>query len=149
METGGAAPPPAADLQLKRLTNRRGYTGTPAVSPDGHAVVYSSDATGSLELYLVSLVQGSGEVALTKDGGHNIQPSWSPDGQWIAFHSRRRGGVWIVPSSGGVPQQVADFGSDPAWAPDSRTIVFTSDAGGLAAQSSLWTVGATAPIGAR
>ena len=132
--------PIAADVQLKRLTNRRGFTGTPAVAPDGHAVVYSSDATGSLELYLVNLVQGSAEVALTKDGGHNVQPSWSPDGQWIAFHSRRRGGVWIVPSSGGAPQQVADFGSDPAWAPDSRTIVFTSDAGGLAAQSSLWTV---------
>jgi Tol biopolymer transport system component len=135
------AHPAAADLQLKRLTNRRGFTGTPAVAPDGHAVVYSSDASGSLELYLVNLVQGSGEVALTKDGGHNVQPSWSPDGQWIAFHSRRRGGVWIIPSSGGTPQQVADFGSDPAWAPDSRTIVFTSDAGGLAAQSSLWTVG--------
>ena len=135
-----AAYPAAADLQLKRLTNRHGFTGTPAVAPDGHAVVYSSDATGSLELYLVNLVQGSGEVALTKDGGHNMQPAWSPDGQWIAFHSRRRGGVWIIPSSGGAPQQVADFGSDPAWAPDSRTIVFTSDAGGLAAQSSLWTV---------
>ena len=133
--------PDVADLRLKRLTNRRGFTGTPAVAPDGHAVVYSSDATGSLELYLVNLVQGSGEVALTKDGGHNMQPSWSPDGQWIAFHSRRRGGVWIIPSSGGAPQQVADFGSDPAWAPDSRTIVFTSDAGGLAGQSSLWTVG--------
>jgi Tol biopolymer transport system component/DNA-binding winged helix-turn-helix (wHTH) protein len=129
-----------ADLRLKRLTNRRGFSGTPAVAPDGHAVVYASDATGTLELYLANLSQGSGEVALTNDGGHNMQPAWSPDGQWIAFHSRRRGGVWVIPSTGGVPRQVVDFGSDPAWAPDSNTLVFTSDAGGLAGQSSLWTV---------
>ena len=131
---------PAADLQLKRLTNRRGYTGGPALAPDGRAVVYTSDATGGLELYISSLLQGSGELALTSDGGHNIQPDWSPDGQWIAFHSRRRGGVWIVPATGGAPQQLTDFGSNPAWSPDSGSLVFTSDAGGLAAQSTLWTV---------
>jgi Tol biopolymer transport system component len=102
--------------------------------------VYASDVSGSLELYLTSLAPGSAEMPLTKDGGHNFQPAWSPDGQWIAFHSRSRGGVWIVPSSGGTPQQVADFGSDPAWSPDSATLVFTSDAGGLAGQSSLWTI---------
>ncbi|HET7696186.1 MAG TPA: winged helix-turn-helix domain-containing protein [Vicinamibacterales bacterium] len=130
----------ASDLPLTRITNRRGYTANPALSPDGRSIVYASDATGALELYLVSLAPGSAEIALTKDGGHNMQPAWSPDGQWIAFHSRRRGGVWIVPSSGGVPRQIVEFGSDPAWSPDSSTIVFTSDAGGLAGQSSLWTI---------
>jgi Tol biopolymer transport system component/DNA-binding winged helix-turn-helix (wHTH) protein len=139
-DTGRSTGDGAADLQLKRITNRRGYTGTPALSRDGRSMVYSSDVTGALELYLISLAPGSAEVALTRDGGHNIQPAWSPDGQWIAFHSRRRGGVWIVPSSGGGAQQVVEFGSDPAWSPDSSTIAFTSDAGGLAGQSSLWTV---------
>ena len=129
-----------SDAPLKRITNRRGYTATPALSPDGRSLVYASDVTGSLELYLISLAPGSAEVALTTDGGHNMQPAWSPDGQWIAFHSRRRGGVWIVQSSGGVAKQVAEFGSDPAWSPDSSTIVFTSDAGGLAGQSTLWTI---------
>ena len=130
----------AADPHLQRLTNRRGYSGTPALSPDGRALVYASDATGALELYLASLTPGVPEVQLTSDRGHNIQPAWSPDGQWIAFHSRKRGGVWIVPAIGGTPQQVVEFGSDPAWSPDSSTLVFTSDAGGLAGQSSLWTI---------
>ena len=131
---------PAAELNLKRLTNRRGYSGMPALSPDGRSIVYASDASGGVELYRASLLQGGGELALTKDAGHNIQPAWSPDGQWIAYHSRVRGGVWIVPANGGVPQQIAEFGSDPAWSPDSQTLVFTSDAGGLAGQSSLWMV---------
>jgi len=140
--TAPSAQPPgaAAELQVKRLTNRRGFTGTPSLSPDGRSVVYSSDATGALELYLTSLAPGSAEVPLTNDGGHNVQPCWSPDGQWIAFHSRRRGGVWIIPSSGGGAQQVVEFGSDPAWSPDSSTIVFTSDSGGFAGQSTLWTI---------
>jgi Tol biopolymer transport system component/DNA-binding winged helix-turn-helix (wHTH) protein len=129
-----------ADLHLQRLTNRRGYSANPALAPDGHALVYSSDAKGPLELYLTSLTPGVAEVQLTNDGGQNIQPDWSPDGQWIAFHSRKRGGVWIVPANGGTPQQVTDFGSDPAWSPDNATIAFTSDAGGLAGQSSLWIV---------
>jgi DNA-binding winged helix-turn-helix (wHTH) protein len=113
---------PSADLQPKRLTNRRGFTGSPALSPDARSMVYSSDATGALELYLISLAPGGAEVALTKDGGHNVQAAWSPDGQWIAFHSARRGGVWIVPSSGGLARQVADFGSHPAWSPDSPVV---------------------------
>ena len=129
---------PSGESHLRRLTNRRGYSGTPALSQDGRAIVYTSDATGSFELYLTSLVQGGAEVPLTKDGGHNVQPSWSPDGQWIAFHSRQRGGVWIVPATGGEARQVVDFGSDPAWSPASDEIVFTSDAGGLAGQSTLW-----------
>ena len=130
----------AIDLHLTRVTNRRGYSGAAAISPQGNAIVYASDTTGALELYMVSLAPGSAEVALTNDRGQNTQPAWSPDGQWIAFHSRRRGGVWIVPASGGVAQQVVEFGSEPAWSPASDTIVFSSDAGGAAGQGSLWTV---------
>jgi Tol biopolymer transport system component/DNA-binding winged helix-turn-helix (wHTH) protein len=130
----------ASTVQLKRLTSSRGYNGTPALSQDGRALVYASDVSGALELHLASLTSGAAHVQLTRDGGSNVHPAWSPDGQWIAYHSRKRGGVWVIPATGGTPQQVADFGSDPAWSPDSGTIVFTSDAGGLAGQSNLWTV---------
>src|SRR4029453_18030953 len=112
----------------------------PSLSPDGRAVVYASDVTGYLELYLVGLASGSAEMALTKDEGQNTQPAWSPDGQWIAYHSRKRGGIWIVQSTGGVSQQIAEFGSDPAWSPRGDELVFTSDAGGMASQSVLWLV---------
>jgi Tol biopolymer transport system component/DNA-binding winged helix-turn-helix (wHTH) protein len=130
----------ASEPHLTRLSNRRGFNGTPALSADGRSLVYSSDATGALELYLASLTPGMAEVPLTRDGGHNMQPAWSPDGQWIAYHSRKRGGIWIVPAAGGVPQQVTESGAEPAWAPDSSTLVFTSDSGGFAGQANLWTV---------
>ncbi len=125
---------------IRRLTTRSGYNAAPSLSPDGRAVVYASDATGHLELYLVGLASGSAEMALTRDEGQNTQPAWSPDGQWIAYHSRKRGGIWIVQSTGGVPQQVVEFGSDPDWSPRGDELVFTSDAGGMASQSVLWVV---------
>ena len=39
-----------------------------------------------------------------------------------------------------MPQQVVEFGSDPAWSPRGDELVFTSDAGGMASQSVLWMV---------
>jgi Tol biopolymer transport system component/DNA-binding winged helix-turn-helix (wHTH) protein len=125
---------------MRRVTTRSGYSGLPSLSPDGRAVVYASDSTDSLELYVVGLAPGSAEMALTNDRGQNVQPAWSPDGQWIAFHSAKRGGIWVVQSTGGTPRQIVDFGSDPAWSPDSARLVFTSDAGGMTSQSVLWTV---------
>jgi Tol biopolymer transport system component/DNA-binding winged helix-turn-helix (wHTH) protein len=123
-----------------RVTISGGNNTAPAISPDGHAVAFASDRTGSFEIYVVGLAPGSEEVALTHDGGQNMQADWSPDGRWIAFHSRRRGGVWIVPSTGGTPQQVVEGGSSPAWSPDSERLVYTPDEGGLAGQQVLWTV---------
>ena len=112
----------------------------PAVSSDGRRIAYSSDRTGSMEIYAAAVEDQSREVAITSDSGYNVEPAFSPDGQWLAYHSRRRRGVWIVASSGGTPRQLVDFGSMPAWSPDGETIVFTSDAGGMTSQATLWTV---------
>ncbi len=133
---------PAALTQLTptRLTVRSGYDGTPAVSADGR-IAYTSDAGGALEIWITGSTPGSRATPLTSDGGQNMNPAWSPDGQWIAFHSRRRGGIWVVPSTGGAPRQVAEVGSEAAWSPDSSQIVFSSNAGGMAAQSVIMMVG--------
>jgi Tol biopolymer transport system component len=93
-----------------------------------------------MEIYTTSLTARGNEVAITSDGGQNIHAAWSPDGQWLAFHSRQKGGIWIVPAGGGVARRVVDFGSVPVWTADGERIVFSSIAGGMAAQSLLWTV---------
>ncbi len=57
----------------------------------------------------------------------NTQPAWSPDGTQIAYHSYRQGGVWMIPSRGGVPRQIVARGSHPAWSPDGRQLTFQTD----------------------
>ncbi len=54
-------------------------------------------------------------------------PSWSPDGQQIAFSWGKGFDIWTIPSAGGDPKQITD---DPAaehapiWLPDSKNILF-------------------------
>jgi Tol biopolymer transport system component/DNA-binding winged helix-turn-helix (wHTH) protein len=124
----------------QRLTTRMGNDTLPAVAPDGRAVAYVSDRSGKLEIYVVGFAPGSREIAITHDGGQNVGPAWSPDGSWLAFHSQARGGIWIVPSTGGTPRQIADTGSEPAWNHDGSRLVFASGEGGMATQSVIWTV---------
>jgi Tol biopolymer transport system component/DNA-binding winged helix-turn-helix (wHTH) protein len=127
-----------APLSLRRFTTGSHSYSFPAISPDGRTVAYSSDQTGDMEIYTAGFAPGSKETPITSDGGHNLNAVWSPDGQWIAYHSRKKGGIWIVPSSGGTARQVVDFGSQPSWMPDGVNLVFTSGSGGMAAQSVLW-----------
>ena len=141
MRSGTETIPPArARMTPTRLTVRSGYDGTPALSADGR-IAYTSDVSGALEIWITGSTPGSRATALTTDGGQNMEPAWSPDSRWIAFHSQRRGGIWVVPSTGGAPRQVAEVGSEPSWSPDSERIVFSSDAGGMASQSVLMMVG--------
>lgn len=108
----------------------------PAVSPDGATLAYASNRTGLFEIY-VRRLDGGPERAVTADGGQNFQPAWSPDGKRLVFHSRARGGLWIVDLAGGAPFPLTNFGTDPAWSPDGSTIAFQSHA--------LTDLGATAP----
>jgi DNA-binding winged helix-turn-helix (wHTH) protein/Tol biopolymer transport system component len=126
-------PPP------RRLSAARDLYATPAISPDGRSVAWVSSRTGKPEIYVSSLAPGSRELAVTSDGSGALEPAFSPDGLWLAFRSLEREGIWIIPRTGGAARQVADFGSSPAWSPDSRSIVFT-DVGGLSSQARLFTV---------
>jgi Tol biopolymer transport system component/DNA-binding winged helix-turn-helix (wHTH) protein len=129
-----------APLALRRLTVESGRSFiTPAMSPDGSAFAYATFQPGGAEIYLRGMAPGSREVPITADGGGNVQPAFSPDGQWLAYHSRRRGGIWVVPSTGGPPRQLASFGMEPSWAPDGRTLAFTSF-DGLSSTGLLYTV---------
>ena len=132
----------------------------PALSPDGRAVAYATDRSGGFEIAVKPLLGGATEIAvkpllggateiaLTSDGQQNVEPAWSPDGDYVAYHSMRRGGIWLVPALGGAPRQVSDFGSDPAWSPDGRRLAFQSDpladiaptAYGANVPSTIWTV---------
>ncbi len=133
-----------------QLTTHAGLDLHPALSPQGDAVAYVSDVTGSLEIYVRAFGATATASPLTSDGGQNIQPAWSPDGKLLAYHSYRRGGIWIIPARGGIPTQVAPVGSNPAWSTDGRRIAFQSDehtdvtpsAFGAQSGSTIWIVDA-------
>lgn len=127
---GREAPPAAGGHSVEwpvQLTTHAGLDLHPALSPHENAIAFVSDRTGSLEIFVRALDGSATETPLTSDGAQNVQPAWSPDGRFIAYHSQRGGGIWIVPSRGGTPKQIAAEGSRPAWSPDGSQIVFQSD----------------------
>jgi len=115
-------------VKTTQLTTWRGLDFFPTLARDGKTLAFSSDRSGSFEIYVKQLfVSGALENPITSDGGQNYQPAFSSDGSLIAYHSKRRGGIWVVPATGGTPKQLTDFGSNPAWSPDDSTIAFQSE----------------------
>jgi Tol biopolymer transport system component/DNA-binding winged helix-turn-helix (wHTH) protein len=126
-------------VEVDQLTESDGLDVFPGFSPDGRSIAYSSDRTGSFEVYLRQLNTDGGEVQLTHDGGGNTEPAWSSDGQWIAYHSTKAGGIWIIPAFGGISRRLANFGSHPAWSHDSGKIAFASGTIGAITETELGT----------
>ena len=68
----------------KRLTNYLGIDISPAFSPDGNFVAFTSDRDGEQNIYVMRLINKT-IFRITEDGG--INPTWSPEGNRIAFIS--------------------------------------------------------------
>jgi TolB protein len=93
----------------------------PALSPDGKKLVFASNASGNLDIYVVG-IDGKDEKRLTIDPGIEGSPAWSPDGQWIVFTSERDGDseVYIMRPDGSDVRQVTDndaADTQPVWIP--------------------------------
>lgn len=121
----------------------------PALSPIGNELATAVMSNGKLEIHVRPLQGGPGRP-LTRDGKNNVHPAWSPDGAFIAFHSKDRGGLWVAPAAGGKPRLLAAFGSRPSFSPDGKRVAFQStpltDVAATAAPglspSTIWIVGA-------
>ena len=115
---------PLALLRPAQLTTGSGVDTGLAFSYDGTTVAYASDRSGAFEIWVQGLASGAVPTRLTSGGGQKLQPTWSPDGRFIAYYEAADGGIWIVPSRGGTARRVASQGSRPDWSPDGRTIAF-------------------------
>ena len=69
----------------------------PRLSADGHWLAYTSDESGTLEVYVRPFPGGSGRVRVSTDGG--TEPIWARDGQRLFYRSGDRMMVAHVTSS--------------------------------------------------
>jgi TolB protein len=79
--------PSATEKNVKRISYIGKFNATPSFSPDGTSIVFSS-WDKSFDIYQIS-IDGGELFRLTKDFGSNEDPSYSLDGEFIIFSSKR------------------------------------------------------------
>ncbi len=100
-------------------------------SPDGKKVAFSmSQEDGNSHLWIAE-ANGENARQLTSGFGINSSPSFSPDGQQIAYVSNRSGNpqIYVIPAAGGEPRRLTfqgNYNQTPEWSPRGDLIVFTA-----------------------
>lgn len=140
--TGCSDPPPLPSYgDGVRLTTAPGLELDPSLSDDGTALAYASDESGAFEIYVRDLDPQGGKRQITADGSQSIEPAFSPDGEWIAYHSLGRGGVWLVPAAGGAPRRLTATGSRPVFSPDGEWIAYQTQSNPQLSETSIAALG--------
>jgi Tol biopolymer transport system component len=132
----------------RQLTNLPGLETSPSWSLDGQKIAFTATqdspqpndcATGYVELkcnfeiYTIN-VDGTNLKRLTNLPTYDRDPTWSNDGQKVAFSSREPGAqagyIYVINADGSELSQLTDgFVRDtrPNWSPDGQRIAFTRE----------------------
>ena len=140
---------------VRRLTTTPGYDGGPFFSPDGKRIVYrafhptdSADLAtyrallgqeivrpNRMEIWVMN-ADGSDQRQVTRLGGANFAPFFTPDGERIIFSSNHRNprsrnfDLFLVGLDGTGLEQVttdAEFDGFPQFSPDGKRLVWASN----------------------
>ena len=103
-------------------------------SPDGKRLTfYAASATTELGQVCIINADGTGlTVVASEPSGYHVEPSWSPNGEWIVYRFIYEGNheIYKVKPDGSSPTNLTNSPAidlEPAWSPDSQSIVFSSD----------------------
>jgi len=109
--------------------------GTPRWSPDGRRIAFDGlGDDGYRHVYLVDEAGGPLRAVPGKAGSRELFPSWSHDGKWIYYASRRTGRfeIWRwAPDSGETQQMTTTGGDRPFESADGRTLYFARSIDGV------------------
>jgi len=133
--------------QVQAAENRRAPTvedlmalksaGTARISPDGSRVAYTVTETDFdqdayvTQVWLADVATGR-SIQLTRGKKSSSDPTWSPDGRWLAFTSSRaddKSQIFAISPDGGEAVQLTKVETGVggfAWSPDGKIIAFTS-----------------------
>ncbi len=116
-----------------RLTNEV-WDENPDWSPDGQKIAFigykhaggDGDVWDS-DIYVMD-PDGKNRTRISRERGNNYDPTWSPDGQRIAFvNSRRTTDIYVMDSNGkNLKRLTHDVGynREPSWSADGQSIAY-------------------------
>jgi len=138
-------------LTIDEFFNSVSFSGV-EVSPDGNSIVFVTERADweqqifRDDLWLYRIARDGGDLIQLTQSGHDSTPRWSPDGQWIAFLSDRKGAagkdgdasddkdkdisqLFLIPTNGGEAFAVTSGDEEVhafAWSPDSKAIYYAT-----------------------
>jgi TolB protein len=136
---------------VKQITSAKGYDAEATLSPDGKKMIYCSDKSGDLELYVMDLKSGK-EIRVTNELGYDGGAWFSPDGNKIVWRASRpktpeaiaeyksllaegmvaptNMEVFVANADGSNAKQITTLGQAnwaPNFTPDGKHIIFCSN----------------------
>ena len=124
-----------AEGSPRKLISGTGEQVDDEISPDGKRVVFASDRSGDVEIWVAD-IDGSNPLQLTSLHAPLAgSPRWSPDGRWIVFGAMvdESGGAFLVSADGGTPRRLTPPSVSAlvfAWSHHGESIYFCGNPGG-------------------
>ncbi len=111
----------------QRITNDSFVELDPSWSRDGRSLAYSTDRTGTMDIWVRDLETGR-EERVTRSPGAEIFGAWSPEGTRIAYVDEA-GQIMVANVESGASTKIHDrlfSPGRPTWSKDGQTVAFTA-----------------------
>jgi TolB protein len=122
-----------ASGEIRMISDRAGLNITPVYSPDGQRMLFASWTGSDTRIFEYDLARRCCIRALSRGPRDDMSPSFSPDGNTMAFNSNRIGQphVYVMPVAGGEARIISPYAfgepgyyTSPDWSPTGSLVTF-------------------------